>query len=575
MELLRKTVSGIMLTLLFIGTLTPAFNLRLSGAQPATIVVPDDYPTIQEAIDAANPGDTIYVRSGIYEGNVYVSKSLSLIGECKNTTVIVGDGRGNVVDIVADNVVISRFSIKHAGNYFSGIFLENSSSSFVFDNNVEDNYYGVKLYNCSNCLVFRNNATNNRWGHIVLDSSHNCSVLNNFVAGNWMGIYLLNCSDCSISRNIIAKANGSGIELEHSSGCSISRNHAYNSDWGICMRACDACFILGNIVENNSRCDIQLVGCSGCSNERNTAGVQLVGCSNCSISSNVGYISVQKSSGCSLHSNFLRFLIAFNNSDICFSRNIVINKIVDLTQAYDWSISDNILVNTTITFYGSNNCSLFGNIFKKCNLSIGTFKHPASNNKIYHNIFVNSTVHVETGTINIWDDGYPSGGNYWSDYAGVDMYSGPYQNETGSDGIGDTPYVIEKYNQDNYPIMTPPEFLDKYLRTLSTYYVLNATYESQYVRLCDYDVLLIAYYDILTNYDLLNSSYNSLNAGYNSLNASYNEVNTRLDATISELNDIRNLMYVFITTTVILATITAYFVVRRKTNTKTQKMDIH
>jgi PKD repeat protein len=51
--------------------------------------------------------------------------------------------------------------------------------------------------------------------------------------------------------------------------------------------------------------------------------------------------------------------------------------------------------------------------------------------------------------MNVWDDGYPSGGNYWNDYAGTDLYSGPYQNETGSDGIGDTWYPVG----DHYPLM--------------------------------------------------------------------------------------------------------------------------
>jgi hypothetical protein len=59
------------------------------------------------------------------------------------------------------------------------------------------------------------------------------------------------------------------------------------------------------------------------------------------------------------------------------------------------------------------------------------------------------------GYANVWDDGYPSGGNFWSDYAGVDLFSGPLQNETGRDGIGDTAYVIDEDNVDRYPLINP------------------------------------------------------------------------------------------------------------------------
>ncbi len=74
---------------------------------------------------------------------------------------------------------------------------------------------------------------------------------------------------------------------------------------------------------------------------------------------------------------------------------------------------------------------------------------------IIHNNFVNNTVqsYCEYGHSNTWDDGYPSGGNYWSDFIGVDLYQGPYQNETGSDGIVDFPYYIESLNIDHYPLM--------------------------------------------------------------------------------------------------------------------------
>ena len=80
----------------------------------------------------------------------------------------------------------------------------------------------------------------------------------------------------------------------------------------------------------------------------------------------------------------------------------------------------------------------------------------SSDNSIYHNNFIDGTSQVyNSGSSNSWDDGYPSGGNYWSDYTGLDNCSGPYQNETGSDGIGDTPRVIGGGNQDNYPLMDP------------------------------------------------------------------------------------------------------------------------
>jgi parallel beta-helix repeat protein len=86
----------------------------------------------------------------------------------------------------------------------------------------------------------------------------------------------------------------------------------------------------------------------------------------------------------------------------------------------------------------------------------GIWLRNCSGNKIFHNNFSNNTyqTYVES-SINTWDDGYPSGGNYWSDYDGVDTHSGPYQNETGSDGKGDTPYTIDMNNRDKYPLLLP------------------------------------------------------------------------------------------------------------------------
>jgi parallel beta-helix repeat protein len=87
----------------------------------------------------------------------------------------------------------------------------------------------------------------------------------------------------------------------------------------------------------------------------------------------------------------------------------------------------------------------------------GLYVEYSTKNLIYSNNVVDNIlqVNVTSPSTNTWDNGYPSGGNYWSDYGGADAYKGSYQNETGSDGIGDTPLVFDGNNTDRYPLMTP------------------------------------------------------------------------------------------------------------------------
>ncbi|MEM3729049.1 MAG: NosD domain-containing protein [Candidatus Bathyarchaeia archaeon] len=92
----------------------------------------------------------------------------------------------------------------------------------------------------------------------------------------------------------------------------------------------------------------------------------------------------------------------------------------------------------------SNNVISNNDIVKgRYGIYIGSF---SSNNFVYHNNFVNNTYQAISESSNIWDNGYPSGGNFWSNYNGVDA---------NQDGIGDIPYVINVDNKDNYPLMHP------------------------------------------------------------------------------------------------------------------------
>jgi parallel beta-helix repeat protein len=111
---------------------------------------------------------------------------------------------------------------------------------------------------------------------------------------------------------------------------------------------------------------------------------------------------------------------------------------------------------------GMNNCAFENNFvgnYGGVRLGASFNNSRELNNSIYHNNFINNTIQVyqfyASTFPNFWDDGYPSGGNYWSDYNGTDFYRGSSQNESGFDGIGDFPYVVDQNNTDRYPLMTP------------------------------------------------------------------------------------------------------------------------
>lgn len=126
-------------------------------------------------------------------------------------------------------------------------------------------------------------------------------------------------------------------------------------------------------------------------------------------------------------------------------------------------ISGNIVINNQRGIYfvtcpmciPARECMVRDNVIKSNAFGISMSAY--NGNVVYHNNFIGNTLlHVEFPGVNtIWDNGYPSGGNYWSGNNPPDVYSGPYQNETGRDGIGDTPYIIGENNKDRYPLVYP------------------------------------------------------------------------------------------------------------------------
>ncbi len=126
------------------------------------------------------------------------------------------------------------------------------------------------------------------------------------------------------------------------------------------------------------------------------------------------------------------------------------------------SSSSNSISGNNITaniFYGiglgfSSGNTLSGNNI--ANNADGIVLEYSSNNRVFHNNLINDANQVySSNSVNVWDEGYPSGGNYWSDYTGEDTHSGQHQNLPGNDGLGDTPYIIDADNRDNYTLMEP------------------------------------------------------------------------------------------------------------------------
>jgi len=128
-------------------------------------------------------------------------------------------------------------------------------------------------------------------------------------------------------------------------------------------------------------------------------------------------------------------------------------------------ISQNSVINNacakSIIIGGSSNVQIFENNvtvpYPSPPCGSGTILQSTTGAQVYHNNLVNNAVQASDDNPgkNQWDNGYPSGGNYWSDYTGVDDCSGPQQNICLSpDGIGDTPYSLNS-SQDHYPLMKP------------------------------------------------------------------------------------------------------------------------
>ncbi len=160
---MKRMLLGIVSALLLISVFSLAFNIQPVKSEAHTITVPDDYPTIQAAINAANAGDTIFVKSHLNMPGehlpINVNKAVTLVGENRNTIILASQGSCMIVS--ADNVTITGFTLKVTSgeNYDPALLLSNVKGVNVSENDLFGAYHGASLAveSCSNNTISRNN----------------------------------------------------------------------------------------------------------------------------------------------------------------------------------------------------------------------------------------------------------------------------------------------------------------------------------------------------------------------------------------------------------------------------------
>jgi parallel beta-helix repeat protein len=193
-----------------------------------------DFRTIQEAIDNATQGDTIYVYNGTYYENVVVNKSVTLVGENRLSTVIDGNYTGNVMNITASYVNVTGFTIQNSGNASNcGIYVSGSSvNNNISFNIITKNYCGIKLSGSSNSIS-RNDIIDNYIDGIMLYYfSNNNTIYRNNITNSSFGIELWSNSYNSIRENNITN-NEKGVILEFSSNNIFFKNNIVNGTYGV------------------------------------------------------------------------------------------------------------------------------------------------------------------------------------------------------------------------------------------------------------------------------------------------------------------------------------------------------
>ena len=370
---------------------TTRYNISITSRIPCTYTVCSsgcDHTSIQAAIDAACAGDVIEVHGGTYYENVVVNKRLTLRGI--GLPVVNAIGSGSAITITVDHCTVEGFYATGSGSGSgnAGIRVESDDNSIL--NNTASNNLNDGIY------------LNYSSGNVLTDNIAN--------SNNVVGIRLHSSGNNTLARSTANLNKQYGIVLDSSSSNTLSSNTASsNIMYGIYTSSSSDNTLTGNTCSDNQYGGVYLQS----SNHNKLAG------NNASDNSGTYY-----SYGIYLYSS---------------SNNTLTNNIASRNK---YGIYMNYLSNNntlTTNMCADNNYGIYINIY---------YYYSSTNNHLYHNNLINNTnSNAHDRYINTWDNDYPSGGNYYSDYDGAD---------NDGDGIGNIMYSIPGGTSiDRFPLVQP------------------------------------------------------------------------------------------------------------------------
>jgi parallel beta-helix repeat protein len=335
-----------------------------------------------------------------------------------------------------DNIILDGggHDIQRVGGMFpKGVGLYGIKNVTVQNLVIKALYYGVEMNSAMSVRILGCNISECTWAGVFVGYSSNINMIGNNFSHNGVGVILSSSSNNSIKANTFV---GDGLYVFDSYSNKVFDNIVNGKPLVYLEKTSD--FSIANAGQ------VVLIDCNNISVQDlnlsyTTVGVQLTKTNNSKIVNNTianGAIGiwVYNASGNTVIGN-----VVTNNSiygiylGLALHNNVTGNAVTGSVEGIilDWSSSYNRIVGNTV----------------KHNTQYGISVYGSSNNLVYHNNFVDNAQQAysaSSGYANTWDDGYPSGGNFWSNYGGAD---------TNHDGLGDTVHQTDTGNIDNHPLM--------------------------------------------------------------------------------------------------------------------------